>query len=72
MTRPDSRPTLSAIACPTIMIVGDQDQITPPPVAEEIAACIVGSRLVVITDSGHLSTLEQPDAVTSALLAEWG
>ena len=54
------------------MIVGDQDQITPPPVAEEIAAGIVGSRLVVITDSGHLSTLEQPDAVTSALLAEWG
>jgi len=72
MTRPDSRPTLSAIACPTIMIVGDQDQITPPPVAEEIAAGIVGSRLVVTTDSGHLSTLEQPDAVKSTLLAEWG
>jgi pimeloyl-ACP methyl ester carboxylesterase len=71
MTRPDSRPSLSAIACPTIMIVGDQDQITPPPVAEEIAAGIAGSRLVVIPDSGHLSTLEQPDAVTSALLAEW-
>jgi len=72
MTRPDSRPSLAAIACPTIVIVGDQDQITPPPVAEEIAAGIGHARLVVILDSGHLSTLEQPVAVTSALIAEWG
>lgn len=72
MTRPDSRPSLAAIACPTIMIVGDQDQITPPSVAEEIAGGIGGAKLVVIPDSGHLSTLEQPDAVTRALLAEWG
>jgi pimeloyl-ACP methyl ester carboxylesterase len=54
------------------MIVGDQDQITPPPVAEEIAGGISGAKLVVIPDSGHLSTLENPDAVTRALLAEWG
>lgn len=72
MTRPDSRPSLAAIACPTLMIVGDEDQITPPPVAQEITAGISRTKLVVIPDSGHLSTLERPEAVTRALLAEWG
>ena len=72
MTRPDFRPSLAAIACPTVMIVGDQDQITPPPMAEEIVSAVPGAKLVVIPDSGHLSTLEQPDAVTRALVTAWG
>jgi len=72
ITRPDSRPSLSAIACPTLMIVGDQDQITPPPMAEEIVAAVPGAKLVVIPDSGHLSTLDQPTAVTRVLVKAWG
>ena len=62
--RPDSRPALAAIRCPTLVIVGDGDVLTPPERAEEIANGIPGARLAVIRDSGHLSTLEQPAAVT--------
>ncbi len=70
MARPDLRPHLASIRCPTLVLVGDGDELTPPPLAEEIAAGIVGSRLVVVPDCGHLSTLERPEAVNSALL-EW-
>src|SRR5580700_9783437 len=70
ISRPDSRPGLGAIRCPTLVLVGDGDQATPPELSHEIAAGIPGSRLVVIPDSGHLSTLEQPEAVTRALV-EW-
>jgi pimeloyl-ACP methyl ester carboxylesterase len=49
--------------------VGDDDQATPPELSREIAARIPGSRLVVIADSGHLSTIEQPGRVTEALVA---
>jgi pimeloyl-ACP methyl ester carboxylesterase len=68
--RPDSRPGLPAIACPTIVIVGEGDEATPPELSREIAAGIPGSRLVMVPDSGHLSTLERPQAVTKALV-EW-
>jgi pimeloyl-ACP methyl ester carboxylesterase len=67
MGRIDSRPSLAAIACPTLVLVGDGDQLTPPDRAEEIAAVTPGAQLVVIQESGHLSTLEQPKAVTEAL-----
>jgi pimeloyl-ACP methyl ester carboxylesterase len=70
MTRPDMRPLLASIACPTLVLVGDGDELTPPPLSEEIAAGIAGSRLVVVADCGHLSTMERPDAVNSALV-EW-
>ena len=65
--RPDSRPGLAAIRCPTLVIVGDGDVVTPPERAEEIANGIPGARLSVIRDSGHLSTLEQPAAVTKSM-----
>jgi pimeloyl-ACP methyl ester carboxylesterase len=67
--RPDSRPGLGAIKCPTLVLVGDDDQATPPELSREIAAGVPESRLVVIADSGHLSTLEQPERVTEALVA---
>ncbi|MGO9631679.1 MAG: alpha/beta fold hydrolase [Xanthobacteraceae bacterium] len=70
MARPDSRPGLSAIACPTLILVGAQDRGTPPELAQEIAAGIADSRLVVVPDCGHLSTIERPEAVTEALV-EW-
>jgi pimeloyl-ACP methyl ester carboxylesterase len=68
MGRPDSRPNLAAIRCPTLVIVGDGDLLTPPDRAEEIANGIRGARLSVIRDSGHLSTLEQPSAVTRSMV----
>ncbi|HEX3936437.1 MAG TPA: alpha/beta fold hydrolase [Xanthobacteraceae bacterium] len=70
LSRPDSRPGLGAISCPTLVLVGEGDEATPPELAREIAAGIAGSRLVLIADSGHLSTLERPAAVTQAL-SEW-
>ena len=70
MMRPDSRPGLSAIACPTLVLVGEQDRGTPPELAREMAAAIAGSRLVIVPDCGHLSTIERPQAVTKALV-EW-
>jgi pimeloyl-ACP methyl ester carboxylesterase len=68
MGRPDSRPGLAAIRCPTLVIVGDGDLLTPPERAEEIAKGVPGARLSVIRDSGHLSTLEQPVAVTRSMV----
>ena len=65
--RPDSRPDLAAIICPTLVLVGDSDQLTPPDRAREMAEAIPHAQLVVVPDSGHLSTLEQPDAVNAAL-----
>ena len=66
--RPDSRPGLAAVRCPTLVIVGDGDVLTPPERAEEIANGIPHARLAIIRDSGHLSTLEQPSVVTKAMV----
>ena len=71
-TRPDSRPLLPSIRCPTLVLVGDGDEATPPALAQEIAAGIAGSRLVTVPDCGHLSTLEQPEVVNGALAAWLG
>ncbi len=67
MARPDSRPTLAAIRCPTLVLTGAQDLLTPVAEHELIAAGIAGSRLEIIADCGHLSTLEKPDAVNRAM-----
>jgi pimeloyl-ACP methyl ester carboxylesterase len=67
MGRADSRPTLSTIRCPTLVLVGEGDELTPPALAAEIAAGIAGSRLVTVPDCGHVSTLEQPAQVSQAL-----
>lgn len=66
--RPDSRPGLGAIRCPTLVLVGDRDELTPPDRAAEIADAIGSARLVQIPGSGHCTPIEQPDAVTRALV----
>lgn len=68
MNRPDSRPGLAAIICPTLVLVGDHDEPTPPDQAAELAHAIPHARLVIVPESGHLSTLEQPELVTRALV----
>jgi pimeloyl-ACP methyl ester carboxylesterase len=73
MARPDSRPGLAAIAVPTLVLVGEEDLITPPGEAQEIAAGIgAAARLVTVPGCGHLSTLEVPEVVTGELLAWLG
>jgi pimeloyl-ACP methyl ester carboxylesterase len=69
IARPDSRPSLGAIRCPVLVLVGETDEITPPDRAAEIANGIAGARLVILKDCGHLSTLEQPQAVNRSLAA---
>lgn len=70
MGRADMRPMLSSIRCPTLVLVGAQDELTPPHLAEEMAAGIPGARLVQVADCGHMSTMERPQEVTRALV-EW-
>jgi len=67
--RPDSRSLLGSIAMPTIVVVGEGDQITPPDLAREMHAGISGSSLSVIPRAGHLALLEQPELVSTALKA---
>ena len=69
LERVDSRPSLGAIACPTTVIVGEADVITPPALAREMVEAVPGARLEVIAGSGHLSTLEAPEVVSAAMRA---
>ena len=70
MGRPDSRPFLMEYGVPTMVMCGRQDALTPLEHAAEMAAAIPGSRLAVIEDCGHLSTMERPQAAT-ALMRQW-
>ena len=65
--RPDSTGDLPRIAVPTTVVVGDQDQLSPPEVAEAMAAGIADARLVVVPDAGHLTNLENPAVFNQAL-----
>jgi pimeloyl-ACP methyl ester carboxylesterase len=67
LSRPDSTPDLARIACPTLVIVGDEDELTPPADAELMQNHITRSRLVVLPEAGHLSNLEAPDGFTLAV-----
>lgn len=67
MNRVDSRPGLGEIAVPTLVGVGEMDKMTPPELAEEIAAGIAGAELVTFPDSAHLPTMENPAAVVAAM-----
>lgn len=67
MGRADSRPFLQLIKCPTLVLCGREDVITPVKVHEEMVAGISGSTLTIVEQCGHLSTLGQPQQVTEAL-----
>ncbi|HET8699044.1 MAG TPA: alpha/beta fold hydrolase [Gammaproteobacteria bacterium] len=68
MNRVDSRPGLAAIRCPTLVVVGEDDTLTPPDRAVEVAAGVPDARVVTVPRCGHLSTIEQPEAVTRTLV----
>jgi 3-oxoadipate enol-lactonase len=67
--RPDSRLLLPEIQAPVLIVVGEQDAVTPPAMAESMHRAIPGSRLVVIPAAGHLVPMERPGAFSSALTA---
>ena len=70
LARPDARPVLAGLACPTLIACGRQDAWSPLPRHEEMHRIVGHSRLAVIEDSGHMSTMEQPEAA-ARLLAQW-
>lgn len=70
IARPDSRSTLASISVPSLVVVGEGDRLTPPELSAEIVAGIPDARLATIRDAGHMSLVEQPEAV-NAVLAEW-
>jgi 3-oxoadipate enol-lactonase len=72
MHRPDSSPLLATTTVPTLVIVGDEDEITPPVESQRIAEGIPGATLVVIPKTGHLSSLESPDEFNQALASFLG
>ena len=68
MARPDSRPDLPAIACPTLVLAGREDAVTPPERQHEMARAIPDATLVLLPRCGHMAPLERPDSVTRQLL----
>lgn len=70
MGRLDQRKFLPRIACPTLVLCGRQDQITPLDRSEEMAAAIAGAKLVVVEECGHIPQLERAEEATRAM-REW-
>ena len=60
---------LKTVACPTLVLVGEQDAATPVATARELHQSIPGSELTVIPSAAHLSNVEQAEIFTSAILA---
>jgi pimeloyl-ACP methyl ester carboxylesterase len=67
LTRPDSAATLPTIDVPTLIVVGDEDVITPPSEARVLHQAIAGSRLEILPQSGHLPNMERPAAFNTVL-----
>ena len=65
--RPDRQKELSAIACPTLLLVGQEDKISPPAEMAAMASAIPGAQLVEIVAAGHLSNLENPTDFVAAI-----
>jgi pimeloyl-ACP methyl ester carboxylesterase len=68
--RADSRPTLAAIKCPTLVLTGDEDNTIPNRLSVEIADGIPGAKLTILPQCGHMPQPEQPQATADALV-EW-
>jgi len=70
--RTDSFPSLASIAAPALVLVGAEDELTPPDKSEAMARAIPGARLERIDGAGHLTPMERPDDVAAALGAHFG
>jgi pimeloyl-ACP methyl ester carboxylesterase len=71
ITSHDTRAILPTISAPTLVVVGADDDETPPTYAQAIADLVPGARLVVIPGAGHLLNLEAPEALNAAIADHW-
>jgi pimeloyl-ACP methyl ester carboxylesterase len=67
MNRPDSTATLSSVTVPALIVVGEEDTLTPVADAQKLAAAIPNAELVIIPRAGHLASLEQPEPFNLAM-----
>ncbi|MEV5724276.1 alpha/beta hydrolase [Streptomyces pharetrae] len=67
--RPDYRPLLARVTVPALVVVGEDDEYTPVPVAETLHALLPDSTLHVVKDAAHMPNLERPDEFNAALAA---
>jgi non-heme chloroperoxidase len=67
MTRPDMTPGLEEIACPTLLVVGEEDGLTPVELHRRMREAIAGSTLEIIAGAGHVPNLEQPETFNKVL-----
>ena len=70
--RPDARLYLPDVRCPTLVMCGDSDKLTPPECSREISGLVPGAELVMLARCGHMLTMEQPEAVNATLRAWLG
>jgi len=69
LERPDNREALTSLGCPVTIVCGSEDALTTPESHRDMAAAIRQAKLVMIPNAGHMTPLEQPEAVTDALRA---
>lgn len=69
LTRRDSRPLLSHVSCPVLLVSGEEDEVTPATTVEELAAALPAARFAAIPAAGHSPHLEQPERVAEE--AQW-
>lgn len=68
MGRRNSTPMLGTVTCPTLVLCGENDRLTPPETARSMQESIPGARLDIIAGAGHIANLEQPEAFNALLL----
>jgi pimeloyl-ACP methyl ester carboxylesterase len=66
--RPDARRYLPQVSCPTLVLCGEADQLTPPACSEDIAALVPGAVLELLPGCGHMLTMEQAELVSDHLV----
>jgi len=69
MDRPDNRALLTELRVPALVLCGREDQVTPLALSEEMANLLPDAELVIVESAGHMTTLEQPEAVKAAVAA---
>ena len=63
----DLRGAVGALTLPVLVLVGEQDEATPPPMSYELSALVPGARLIVLPGCAHVPQLQDPDAFLAAI-----